>query len=278
MTVVIEEVGEQPKAAGQQQQPRQQQPLGLYIATPAYGCQVTVPYLASVLSLQGECMKRGVRCMVDLVGNESLISRGRCIMTARFLKSDATHLMWIDADIAFSAGSILDRLLPFALEHPDDVVTGVYAKKAFNFDRLRAGKGSPGEPTHSVGLDYNINVSADSEVLPNGYAKVHDSATGFMLIPRQVILDMNEKYKTELGCVNDIPGSVQDIPEYVALFDTAIDPESRRYLSEDYAFVRLLQRMGRSVYVDLASPLAHYGTYGYHGDIRSRFKLVYQKP
>lgn len=248
----------------------------LYVATPAYGCQVTVPYLASLLQLQGECMRRGIQCMVDLIGNESLISRGRCVMTARFLKAGATHLMWIDADIAFSAAAILDRLLPFALEHPNDVVTGVYAKKNYNFDRLRKNKGAPGEPIHSIGLDYNINVSEESEILPNGYAKVLDSATGFMLIPRQVILDMNEAYRDTLLAVNDIPGSCEDIPEYVALFDTCIDPDTKRYLSEDYAFVRLLQQTGRAVYVDLASPLAHYGTRGYDGDIRDRFRLVYE--
>lgn len=251
----------------------------IYIATPAYGCQVTLSFLASVLKLQGECLKRGVQCMVDFLGNESLISRCRCIMTARYLKSGADFMMWIDADIAFSPGSILDRLLPFAMEHPDAIVTGVYAKKSYSFDRLTKNKlpvppsGTQPEPLQARGLDYNINVSEDSEILPNGFAKVLDSATGFMMVPRGVLEKMNEHYKDELYCVNDIPGSNEAIPDYIALYDTMICPETKRYLSEDYAFVRRYQAMGGELYVDIASPLAHYGSRGYYGDIKTRFKV-----
>lgn len=247
----------------------------LYLATPAYGCQVTVPYLASVLQLQGECLKRGIPCTVDLLGNESLISRCRCIMAARFLKTTAKYLMWIDADIGFPATAVVDRLIPFAEQHPDAVITGVYAKKSYDFKRLEKGKSLSTEPIQSRGLDYNINISTGSEVLQNGYAKVLDSATGFMMVPRQVLETMNEKYANELTAVNDIPGSCDHIPEYVALYDTAICKETKRYLSEDYAFVRRLQDIGGEVYVDLATPLAHYGSRTFTGDIRDRFELRY---
>ena len=58
-----------------------------------------------------------------------------------------------------------------------------------------------------------------------------------------------------------MPGS--DIPEYIALFDCMNDPQSRRYLSEDYAFCRRHQIRGGDVWADTESPLAHVGSYIY---------------
>ena len=56
-----------------------------------------------------------------------------------------------------------------------------------------------------------------------------------------------------------------------ALFDTMIDPESRRYLSEDYMFCRLWQNMGGDVYLDPRTALNHVGHYTFRGNIRKLF-------
>lgn len=254
----------------------QAKPTTIYVATPAYGCVVTVPYVASLVSLQGMCLQRGVGCMVDLVGNESLVSRARCVMCARFMATDATHLLWIDADIAFPAQAVLDRLLPYTEKNPDAIVCGVYAKKAYNYDRM-AEAVRAGEPAISAGLDYNINVDAKKEKvsIEDGFVKVLDAATGFMMIPRGVIEKMNDRYRPTLHCKNDIPGSSGTTPEFTALYLPSICPDTQRYLSEDYAFVRRWQAMGGEVYADLTIPLAHYGQHTYAGDIRQRFVMTF---
>ena len=56
-----------------------------------------------------------------------------------------------------------------------------------------------------------------------------------------------------------------------ALFDTMIDPESRRYLSEDYTFCRLWQMMGGDVFLDPRTGLNHVGHYTFKGNIRKLF-------
>ena len=53
-----------------------------------------------------------------------------------------------------------------------------------------------------------------------------------------------------------------------ALFDTMIDPESRRYLSEDYTFCRLWQQMGGEVFLDPRTGLNHVGHYTFRGNVR----------
>ena len=54
-------------------------------------------------------------------------------------------------------------------------------------------------------------------------------------------------------------------------FDTMIDPETNRYLSEDYAFCRLWQKIGGKVYADIVSGLTHYGNYSFKGNVGTQF-------
>ena len=96
-----------------------------YVATPAYGCKLTSRYVLSLLKFQATCLSKGIEISVDFLGNESLITRGRSIMAARFLKTNATHLLFLDADVGFDPLSLL-RMAAFE----KDVVCGIYSKKA----------------------------------------------------------------------------------------------------------------------------------------------------
>lgn len=232
---------------------------------------MTVPFLASILSLQAACVQRNISLLIDFIGNESLVERARNILTARFLETDATHMLFVDADIAFHPNTAL-RLL----DADKDVSTAVYPKKGFEWSnvqkKLAAGDK---EPVQSMGLDYNINIAnASQPIAPNGFVQVLDSATGFMMIKRQVIERMYEHYREELYCVNDIPG--QSVKDYVALFACMIDPPTRRFLSEDYSFCRRYQRLGGEIWADMTTTLAHLGTCLYRGDMRHRLRRTYR--
>lgn len=239
----------------------------LFIATPCYGCMMNSMYLECLLRLQGECIQRGVPCMIDILGNESLVQRARNILTKRFLASPATHLFFIDSDIGFMPASVF-RLLAF----DKDVVTGVYPKKYLNWDQVAAklGAGETSEPVHAMGLDFNINIKGTEVESTDGFVPVLDSATGFMLIKRQVVERMYSHYAPSLTVVNDIIGDASSIKDYVAIFDCMIDPVTKRALSEDFSACRRWQQMGGEIWVDIASPLCHRGGYMYNGDIRQR--------
>ena len=68
--------------------------------------------------------------------------------------------------------------------------------------------------------------------------------------------------------LNDINVDEKFEKHMYALFDTMIDPDSRRYLSEDYTFCRLWQQMGGEVFLDPRTGLNHVGHYTFRGNIR----------
>lgn len=252
--------------------PAAKKPKALYVATPCYGCMMEVQFIQSLLWLQIQCMARGIECYVDLIGNESLVQRARNILTARFhANSKFTHLLFVDADIAFDPATVF-RCLDF----DKDCVTAIYPKKAFSWDVIetKLADKSP-EPLTQQGLDFNINITEKVDVT-GGFVPVLDAATGFMLISRELLDKMYDEYRPTLHCVNDIMGGgPQRVEDYVAVFDCMIDPVTKRYLSEDYAFSRRIQHIGGTVWADIASPLCHIGNYIYNGDIRTRARTTF---
>lgn len=242
----------------------------IYVATPCYACSMTARYAASLIRLQALAIQHGLEVSIDLMGNESLIPRGRNIYCGRFLKSTASHLLFIDSDIGFDPLTVIRMLL-----HDKDVVTAIYPKKHINWDTVKQKLSrEDSEPVESMGLDYNINLKSielTSTDIVNGFARVLDAPTGMMLISRDALQRVSDHYREELLCVNDIQGSREFVPEYVAVFDCMRCPETKRALSEDFAFCRRAQAIGIEIWADLASPLVHTGTMTFDADISSRF-------
>jgi hypothetical protein len=112
-----------------------------------------------------------------------------------------------------------------------------------------------------------MNFKSVNTQIINGFAEVLDGPTGFMLIKRAVFAKMHEHYP-ELLCVNDHQN--KDIDTYHAVFDCMIDPESKRYLSEDYAFCRRWQQMGGKIYADVMTVLGHVGNIRFQGKLEDR--------
>jgi hypothetical protein len=51
-----------------------------------------------------------------------------------------------------------------------------------------------------------------------------------------------------------------------------IDPVSRRYLSEDYAFCRRWQQMDGKIFADCLTVLGHVGNIRFQGTLEERLK------
>ena len=251
--------------------------LGVMIATPCYGGQLTEAYLHGILNTISVANKHKFQVHLNTMGNESLITRARNTLVTQFLDLDKkepdrfTHLMFIDSDIGFNGDAVWKLL-----NSGHDVACGIYPRKSVDWNSVKsfAEKGQL-DNLEQKALGYNLNLSNPLNIrVENGFAEVLDAATGFMCIKKEVFYKMieaypNLKYTSDQIINNDRFSS----DNCYALFDCIIDEKSNRYLSEDYAFCRLWQKIGGKIYADVQSPLTHYGTYAFKAHVWSKFKV-----
>jgi hypothetical protein len=203
---------------------------------------------------------------------DSLVTRARNHLVALFLSQPQwTHLMWIDADIGFSPEALYRLLLS---DH--DIAAGIYPLKREDWPVEGVPAGTTEQDFRQLYTRYTANSGQASdphvglEVDTDGFMAVREAPTGFMLIKRHVFERMREAYP-DLAYNPDMIGSI-DPSHYFRFFDVSVDPESLRYLSEDYTFCRRWESLGGRIFVDANSNLAHQGGKIYRGDFGASLK------
>ncbi len=219
----------------------------IFFATPCYGGMITDQYFLSMFKTTQALSRIPCSFRLTTLRNESLVTRARNILTAMFLDSDASHLFFLDADIEWEPEAIMR-----AVSADKDIVASAYPKKA-------------------LPIQYALNFKFIDPVqkrirFENGLVEVLDASTGFFCIKRQVFERMMVEYP-ELHYKNDSNIDEKMAKYCYAFFDTHIDEEDRRYLSEDYRFCRLWQKLGGEIWLDPKTKLNHIGTYTFEGNV-----------
>ena len=96
----------------------------VFIATPCYGGMLFQEYVDAILNTTFQFIMQGMALEIYFAGNESLIPRARNHIVAEFMSTNATHLLFIDADIRFKPQDIF-RLL----QQNKNIVCGAYPLK-----------------------------------------------------------------------------------------------------------------------------------------------------
>ena len=238
----------------------------IFLSTPMYGGQCTGFYCQSLIQLNNLLKNSGNECVMSFMFNESLITRARNALVHGFLKTDCTHLMFIDADIKFNAADI-----PPMVEADKDIICGIYPKKEINWHTVKSAMdaGVPVEQLkHHTGafvvnlVDYNATVT----VPINQPVEIWNGGTGFMLIKREVFATLADKVPSYINDVTDLSGTIKqdEIKEY---FATSIEEGTQRLLSEDYHFCNIWRKAGGKVWAAPWAQLAHIGTYAFEGQL-----------
>ena len=102
--------------------------IKVLVATPMYGGFCTGFYLQCMMQTQMVFNANKVESMMSFVFNESLITRARNSLAHNFMKTDATHLLFIDADIVWNANDLIPMIMA-----DKDVICGIYPKKEINW-------------------------------------------------------------------------------------------------------------------------------------------------
>jgi hypothetical protein len=213
----------------------------VHFAVPCYGGMVSEPTMTSFLRFTLMAAKIGLNWSLDTMVNESLVTRARNNLCAKMMTNDqATHFMFIDADIRFQPEAIFQML-----STDKDVIGGLYPKKA-------------------LPVQYVINVKPGTQII-NDIFEVETMGTGFMMFKRHVYEKLCAAHP-ESKYVDDVGLGKQYEPTMYAIFDTDID-ERGHYLSEDWTFCRRWQAIGGKIYAHAKVLLNHSGHYEFAGDL-----------
>jgi len=208
----------------------------VHICMPCYGGMLTESCFMSYIKWSNTCRQLGLDWTMETMTNESLISRARNTLTAKFLHNkESTHLMFIDADIGWEPWHLL-----VMLNAQKDVIGGLY-------------------PMKSLPVKWCVNGFEGAQVSEDGnLQEVSKTGTGFMLIKRDVFEKLNAHPATK-PFMNDIGLPVELNPYMKTYFDTAV--RENRYYSEDWTFCENWRDLGGQVWVDKRVLLKHTGTY-----------------
>ena len=239
------------------------------VVTPSHDGKYFQSYVLSLLNLSAESHQLGMPLEVMLQRGESLITRGRNQCVANFLANPRwTHLFWVDADIGYTPQAFLRLLLS-----DYDVAAGVYPLKRQDWPEQGLPSGMTLAQFEASYTRYTVNTSNTGErhgdvieiaIQPDGFIKVREAPTGFMCIKRSVFERMIAAFP-DLQYTPDQIG-MEDLGLHYRFFDVMVDPETRRYLSEDYGFCRLWEAIGGEIHVDATSNLSHEGYKTYQGN------------
>jgi hypothetical protein len=224
--------------------------------------------MKSCLDLQTIFQQYGIPSRFSFIFNESLITRARNYLVDEFLRTDFTHLLFIDADIHFNPQDIIAML---ALDK--DVIGAPYPKKAINWGNVALAARThpeldPKELEAVVG-DYVFNVVKGTEKFQvSEPLEVMEIGTGYFLVKREVFPKFAEAYP-QLRYKPDHVGQKNfDGSRYIhAYFDTVIDPQSERYLSEDYMFCQWYRAIGGHIWLCPWVQTQHVGTFAFTGNM-----------
>lgn len=247
----------------------------LLVATPMYGGVAHGMYVKACLDLQGLMTRYGVEVKFSFLFNESLITRARNYLVDEFLRSDCTHLLFIDSDVHYNPQDVVALM---ALDK--DVIGGPYPKKAINWNNVAAAARKhpdlePRELENLVG-DYVFNVvHGTKQFQVTEPLEVLEIGTGFMMVKREVFSKMEQAYPNIRYRPDHLGQANFDGSRYIhAYFDTVIDTKdsitgggSDRYLSEDYMFCQMWRKIGGEIYLCPWMRTQHIGTYAFTGNM-----------
>lgn len=246
----------------------------IFVATPMYGGVCGGQYCKSTADLASMAAQYGMDVRFFYLFNESLITRARNYLVDEFLRSDCTHLMFIDSDIGFDPNDVI-ALSVIAEQGTDkDIVCGPYPKKCIAWEKIKRAvdKGfadkDPMQLEKYVG-DYVFNPKGETTTIPlDEPVEVLEGGTGFMIIRRDSLEKFAKAYpqyyyKPDHVRTEHFDGS----REILMAFQAEVDPVSKRYLSEDYWFCQKAQEVGLKVWLCPWMKLQHTGSYVFGGSL-----------
>ena len=224
----------------------QLQKRGLMVCTPMYGGQCAGMFTKSCNDLSALCMHYKIPLKFYYLFNESLVTRARNYCCDEFMRSDSTHMIFIDSDISFNPNDVITMLAMMDHEDEDnkyDILCAPYPKKCISWEKIKqavdmgAADDDPNVLENFVG-DYVFNpANGKNTIKLDKPQEVLEGGTGFMMIRREVFEKFQEQYPQMLYKPDHVRTKEFDgSREIMAYFDALIDDKSQNLVPEITAF------------------------------------------
>ena len=232
--------------------------LHLVIGTPMYGGMCTSEYTQSLLNLSESANKSDVKLTTIFLGNESLIQRGRNTVAHHFMNlPDATHLLFIDADIKFRTEDIVRMI-----QADKSLIVGPVALKGYDWDEIRQAAVNGEDDIGRTGGVFNINKLPGIDMVDeNTPFEIEHGGNAFMMIRRDVF----ETLKPHTPIYTNGGRSLPDGSEIYDYFRVEINKDTNHLLSEDYFLCHSYRQLGGKVWCAPWVETGHFGSHLFNG-------------
>lgn len=186
--------------------------LHILIATPTMG-DVSIQFAHSLLAMVLKTKQKYPECKIAMATTiRKMHHRARTELAETFLKTDCTHILWLDDD-NIPREDDLNKLI----EDDLPLVSGLYFRRT-----------EPYEPIIMVKRENGKGIERRPDLYRNGERKpikIHSTGMGFMLVKRQVVYEVkrlaSEMFDIRGGIGEDVWFCVQ---AHGAGYDVWLDP------------------------------------------------------
>ena len=104
--------------------------IKLFFTSPCHG-GVDIHYMRATLEMQAMLQRHKIPVTFHLI-QSSIVTQGRNLCTSAFLKSNCTHMLFVDTDVEFDETSLLTML-----KADKDIVLTPYPMKVIDWDKAK---------------------------------------------------------------------------------------------------------------------------------------------
>jgi len=224
----------------------------IFIAMPCYD-SVKINTMLSIFQMIQLLGKGGIEIGINTM-KSPLIHQARNYLSAVFLTTEYSHLLFIDSDVEFEPETILRMLMA-----KKDIICTPYRAK------------NPDLNNHTYTVEFKDPKVIP--VLPGGLVEIEAGPTGLMLIHRGVF-EKIIKNRPDLKIKNSVnPGIKEDKKShsfYHLFFDFAF--EDGYTMGEDVSFCKLARKNGFKLFANIDSKTAHRGEFAWVGKFGDSLK------
>lgn len=246
--------------------------MKIVIATPAYGETFHTPYVHTLFLLTRAMERRKWSTHFAAVSYADIAESRNILLTQWYDKTDASHLLFIDADMGFDPQLVFDMV-----DFDEPLVGAIYPKRQLDLKRVAkaAAEGQPIDRAIANSHEFVFRKAA-SDAARKGFIQVEGCGTGILLIQRECIDTMLKKLP-EIVDTTASSRIAKGFDRVIRAFDFLTVDGAR--LTEDYSFCHRWRRQcGGEVWANITHEIVHIGMQRFkarYSDVQgSRVKVI----